>query len=501
MDQDANEWSKLIAAQDAFVARLITEKHQLGTEIEKGGPAHGSGNADLELVKEQLESLKAYTEYLEERMNQYAGSPEDYSIKIKTLEEESFNAKHRVNVLETALEGQGRAVPQHTPVVRASPATVSSHRQQQSKNSAAPIILVLIDGSSAPFADSLLSQGKTGGTQAASQVRWEVEKDLRAFNVDIDEDDEDSSPPEVVTYVFYDQDALAKVLLQSQVITNPKTLRDFALAFNSGPTNQMIDIGETSTGTKIATLLKLLVPARSVKRCYVAGVHPSTIFNLVPELEYNEYDVEKQKSALGKLTHEKIIIINHREWEGDREDLAAYCWRIAVFARFFSPNSGLGGDWGFKASGTGTYKADGAIHPVAVDPKATAAAHMKGQGSWNTSSNGGGGSSKDNEWKTAGGKKFYRKLEVDKSKDFLNQNPPFCFWHYLSINGCTSRGDCGRSHKYQLTPEELDELAAAVKTVDCKERRETGDCTWEKRKGSSCMFGHISKPKRPKQHN
>lgn len=57
-----------------------------------------------------------------------------------------------------------------------------------------PSILILIDGTSAPFADNLVSQGRTGGLQVSKQVAWEIEKDLRAFDfLNELEDDNDES--------------------------------------------------------------------------------------------------------------------------------------------------------------------------------------------------------------------------------------------------------------------------------------------------------------------
>lgn len=99
--------------------------------------------------------------------------------------------------------------------------------------------------STAPFADGLVAQGQSGGQQAAVQVRWEVEKDLRAFDVELDEQDvETNEPAEVICHVFVNKAALVNSLCKERVISSGATWDEFALAFNSASTCHLVDIGK-----------------------------------------------------------------------------------------------------------------------------------------------------------------------------------------------------------------------------------------------------------------
>lgn len=129
---------------------------------------------------------------------------------------------------------------------------------------------MLIDGSSAPFADNLVSQGRTGGEQVAKQVAWEVEKDLRAFEYYTEfEDDNDqgnfssftslilvrkltdpliyfSLGTEIIAFVFFNKAVLLQSLLKAGVFTSPATFDAFIHAFNDDPLRSMVDVGKSS---------------------------------------------------------------------------------------------------------------------------------------------------------------------------------------------------------------------------------------------------------------
>lgn len=138
------------------------------------------------------------------------------------------------------------------------PAPYGRSNGTKSSSESPAFILVLVDGGSAPFSNGLISQGKSGGQQAANQVRyerrcgggggekltsrvcrWEVEKDLRgasftlppnddrmfdfsrlaAFDVELDFEKGSSETIEVLTFVFCSKAALVSSLLKAQVIS------------------------------------------------------------------------------------------------------------------------------------------------------------------------------------------------------------------------------------------------------------------------------------------
>lgn len=102
-----------------------------------------------------------------------------------------------------------------------------------------------------------MKQGQSGGSQAAARVRWEVEKDLRAFDVTLDADDGQDEPAEVMTYVWYNKLALVASLVRQGVLASGATWDSFALAFNSSPMCSLIDIGATPVESKVAAMLKV----------------------------------------------------------------------------------------------------------------------------------------------------------------------------------------------------------------------------------------------------
>lgn len=71
---------------------------------------------------------------------------------------------------------------------------------------------------------------------------WEVEKDLREFDVDLDLDDKDEDTV-VLTHVYYNKAALVASLLKAQVIGTSAKFEDFVNAFNAQTFSNMIDIG------------------------------------------------------------------------------------------------------------------------------------------------------------------------------------------------------------------------------------------------------------------
>ncbi|KAK4699630.1 hypothetical protein P7C70_g6630, partial [Phenoliferia sp. Uapishka_3] len=367
-------------AEDEFVARLLNQKQELlqkasavATGPAAAAPVAGNDSVGEDIVR-QLDELKVYAEYIESAKSKQEG-------QIASLEAALDNEKSRCDSLEDALR---RA--------KASSGGMSAAAESFKLPSAGPpYILVLIDGSSAPFNDGLVEQGASGGFQAASQIRWEVEKDIRVHDIPIDPDDEYGEAAEVV-------------------ISSPATWESFTNAFNSGPLSHILDIGETPVETKFAALLKILSPTQTLKRIYLAGILPASLIVALPEIQHPDVNTGSQtrrRELNGTRVSDKIILINTKESTRENDALLKYQWRIVKFERFFSRIGDVEGEGDFSTGG------DDDDWSVTRD-RASEATRENGSGRSSESAKfgSGGGSGGGSDWKMMKGPKS-RKRKAD----------------------------------------------------------------------------------------
>lgn len=151
--------------------------------------------------------------------------------------------------------------------------------------------------------------------------------------------------------------------------------------------------------------------SRFVTSLISTGSSATSIIAHLPALGSNE------ESVLARRTTPKIVAVNYRESESDRAELARFGWRVTAFSRFFSPNSGLGGDWGWNLGGDdeggengddgeyGSYSTSEYGSPVIGTSPA-----ISGKGAWREPS-------KDGNWKSVSAPKSKKAiLKVDPNR-------------------------------------------------------------------------------------
>lgn len=331
-DAFADRWEKLTREQDSFVASLITRANK----VEPASTSTSTSNStsfDFSEMKEELEKNVAISADLRAQ----------HERDVNTIEHlEQTNRELNAKLGRAVQEIHRRAPP--NPVATPLP-PVTRYGPPASSNSSVPFILVLIDGSSAPFSDASISGGQSGGSEAATQVAWEVEKDMRAFDIPIESDDT-NEPPLVLTIIWYNKSALVYALSSAKVIRDMEQFDDFVYAFNRSPLSFMMDIGENQVEPKMGACINLLGPLPGCKRVYCVGVHPIALTSACPYLVPRDTHT-LQARRLSRIIP-KLVVVNHRESEADRIELMKSGWRVTVWSRFFSGNSGLGGDWGWS---------------------------------------------------------------------------------------------------------------------------------------------------------
>ncbi|GAA6048932.1 hypothetical protein JCM3770_007125 [Rhodotorula araucariae] len=251
---------------------------------------------------------------------------EQYHYINRELESTRKDLERRVEVRTADLERAKAAAPPRPAVKEA----VQTRRE--------PVILVLIDGSSAPFSEKFISRGWEGGAEAGAQVRWEVEKDLREHSIEIDEKNDVCAPqPAVLCFVWHNRKALVYNLKETRVISNDGEWDSFLAGFNSVSNNHAMDIGDARICVAMSRLISTVGDASATKRIYLAGIYLEELLDSLPDLR-PELHVEIVP---------KLVLIDHRETDDARDALLLSGWRVARFLRFFSSSRGLGGDLGW----------------------------------------------------------------------------------------------------------------------------------------------------------
>ncbi|GAA5892608.1 hypothetical protein JCM6882_005658 [Rhodosporidiobolus microsporus] len=213
-----------------------------------------------------------------------------------------------------------------------------------------PVVLVLMDASSALFDEGCIKQGASGGKDMGSRLRWQVEEDVRKSDIQLDEEDDRANAPKaaILAFVFHAKKALVGNLVKNRVISSERTWNDFIEGFTSIGNNQVMDTGSTPSSLLLAPLLLRLGPSPDVKLIYLAGVNVDHLREACPELDRHGRAVGGFYATVGP----KLVLINHRESEEELQTLREQSgWRVTQFRRYFSSVNGLGADlgWGFRA--------------------------------------------------------------------------------------------------------------------------------------------------------
>ncbi|BGP30216.1 hypothetical protein JCM10296v2_001968 [Rhodotorula toruloides] len=317
-----------------FVYRLMEEKVSLGRGIDE----------EQQVIEKLKRAMTATTTLVE-----LSGTRELQEVQIGAQEIDLANWKSTVAELKQQSEDLGRQVREEEFRVHEDLASAPQRQAKAAVRSSVtagnPFILVLIDGSAAPF----------NGRHQAGNLRWnrhgesrsrEVEKDLRDHNIELDEDDEEQVPPVIMSIVWHNRSALVYNLKKNGVLRGVRVddqWGSFLAGWTSLRNNQAIDVGEAPIDRFMANTIELYGQAPNLKRIFIAGIHLETLL----------YSCEKLKPGSGQFfvrVAPKLVLVNHRETDDEREVLKGSGWRVAVFNRFFGSKNGLGTDlgWAFR---------------------------------------------------------------------------------------------------------------------------------------------------------
>ncbi|GAA5835503.1 hypothetical protein JCM9279_004562 [Rhodotorula babjevae] len=319
---------------DALVADLITEQSSLARDIEQLEAVQPEPSSALAKVGSQEEQRQVRD--LEQEREQYHGINLELELSVHDLRSRIVARTADVEAAKAAAP-QAQLCPPGASVADEAPTWLE------------PVILVLIDGSSAPFNEQLIRRGWEGGRDVGERVRWEVEKDLREHDIELEEGHSDSAAakqPSVLCLFWHNRKALLYNFKQSKVISNDGAWDSFLAGFNSVPTNHALDHGEASTCAAMALVISTIGRSRAVKRIYLAGVNLEELHETLPDLRPN-------KATLFHVDLvPKLVLVDHRETDDARETLLTSGWRVARFLRYFSSHHGLGGDlgWAYRPS-------------------------------------------------------------------------------------------------------------------------------------------------------
>ncbi|GAA6026851.1 hypothetical protein JCM8097_005907 [Rhodosporidiobolus ruineniae] len=273
----------------------------------------------------------------------------DKDKQLDTLLYALSEAKHDVDELGERAQGihaevapeEGRLIQTQHEVERASKLVPARAAPVKTK-SGPPVVLVMVNASTAPFGLSKDQHGAEWGETFGQGLRYQVELDVREHDIQLDDPDS-SAPVAIVGLVFQNKDSLVQNLVKNEVIRLGKDWDAFQAGFQRRASNQFIDVGSAVVEEKMAGDISL--EGEHYVRIYLAGVNVNILRSYCKELQ------PSPTSAYRKLA-EKIVIVNHRETDLDRESLAESGWRVTVFRRYFASQYGLGTDqgWGFRAT-------------------------------------------------------------------------------------------------------------------------------------------------------
>uniref|UniRef100_A0A0K3CEI7 BY PROTMAP: gi/647401586/emb/CDR47928.1/ RHTO0S15e03818g2_1 [Rhodosporidium toruloides] n=1 Tax=Rhodotorula toruloides TaxID=5286 RepID=A0A0K3CEI7_RHOTO len=287
-----------------------------------------------------------------------------------------------------------------------------------------PFILVILDGTKAPFFRGAFSQGFVGGNDVAVRLRWETEKDLKDHPLHNEEGGGSRTSdlkPTVVAFVLVDPQVLLPRLQRQRLVSSADTFDAFIRGFQTFPEHNVVQTADGVVGT-LADLLLNFGHASNLKRVYLGGVGYARMCNTTPELGLSN------------------ISINCSETPDEHDELRRSGWRIVDFK--------------------GLFDVDLANSPSFGGSQGSAALTTSGRQSSGTNALISTRAERYRSFTKPGSKHVF-----DPSKRILQQGD--CVWHYVSPQGC-KQSPCDRRHKYDLTSAGLQALREEVSTVRCK---------------------------------
>ncbi|GAA5996444.1 uncharacterized protein JCM10292_007611 [Rhodotorula paludigena] len=445
LEERAAAWQGLCHAQDDFVAALLLQCAGLEEELARP-PASLEPGTSISSDRESTKAAEAEQDAI--RFEQ--------ERKLAELNDESSAYEAIISELRAEAQSRFAQVSQLSEAVSALTVT-SAKPPAPALPDTTPLAftLCLINGNAAPFADGPVSQGYSGGLDVATRLQWEIEKDIKNAMPNVDRHSQEHPlHGGLLVFFFHDEDKSVARLVQRRAVAGVSTWRDFLGGFSSSANNQVFASSKNA----------------SLKLVYLIGVRLDQLYSVCPPLSHD---------ACSTKLSRKVVLVNASERDDDDELLQTSGWRVTKFNRFFS-TSDLSFAEPDKPRSPSTSLS--AAVSTASSPIALAKKYIPGDRPVAAS---------DGEDLTA----LYASLttktskhKFDPAKRLLQQDPQICVWHYFSSTGCTMGRGCDRSHRYNLTQKGRDVLGAEVATIRCKELLHTGHCSWQREKGSRCLF-------------
>ncbi|GAA5927244.1 hypothetical protein JCM10213_005616 [Rhodosporidiobolus nylandii] len=335
VEQAARQWQDINAAADDLVATLLERNQCLREELKVLKSAPPPQRAALSISSEERARREALVKEQDERLAELTAETERVVEDIKRID------------LETAEKEKEAAEKER--LVQQLEATAPPRPLVQRRRPGQPVLLTLIDASTAPFDEGSMQSGRTGGRDMGSRLRWMIEQDIREHDIELDVEDpsQEGARSAFLTFVFVNKDALFENLKANKVLKSRVTFDDFFGGFTQFGNNHVIDIGNQSVDEHIKDILGWLAPSPDTKRIYLAGINVEGLREVYPELK-------PSPSPWYRKVGPKLVLINHRDTDEQRDELAESGWRVTVFRRYFSSQNGLGGDlgWGWRFRST-----------------------------------------------------------------------------------------------------------------------------------------------------
>ncbi|GAA5929459.1 hypothetical protein JCM3775_002346 [Rhodotorula graminis] len=438
-ERDCETWQDLITAQDDFVAALLQHRAELQHRL-------AEAQQQSSVVKEQSASARAEQERLvgiSQLEAQVAQARETYQEHLKAQEE----AEKTLTNLDAQL---AQLNLQSTQPVESPKAGVRAKADRSP-----PLVLVLINGTVAPFSDALIQKGTAGGREASSLLRGQIELDISSLSTE--------GEVKVLCFLYYDRLQVIPSLERSRVISNPSTWRHFVDGFSRVTGNFIIDVANSAPAEEhMAAVLSKVGFMSNVQQVYLAGVHP----------EHGVSDVvEQQPDATAQLGEAfldqvmpKINLVRHLPLPAMGELTDSTTELAGVF------ESSIALPLDATSRTPASLPTSRSAYPAASSSSRPAPATTYG-----------------------GSTPSVVAPSTGQKRPVINPGEPVepeCFWTYLAPQGCNAR-HCDRSHDYRLTPAEQRRLRDTVKKLyPCSELRKTGKCTYAAKHGGPCMFAH-----------
>ncbi|BGP60388.1 hypothetical protein NBRC10512v2_001696 [Rhodotorula toruloides] len=466
-EEQARRWNGLSTEQNDFVARILEDCRSLEEQVEE------------EEQRFQMTRTLGDQDPEDEMERQMRRIKEDREIQEAEEEVATYKAASPAPARESWSTHFS-----HVPAASDGSECSSSSESRIEGPQGSPFVLVLLDGTKAPFFRGALGQGFVGGKDVAVRLRWEIEKDLKEHPVH-DEEGEgghiSALKPTVVAFVLVDPQVLLPRLQRQRVVSSADTFDAFIRGFQTFPEHNVVQTADGVVGT-LADLLLNFGHASNLKRVYLGGVGYARMCNTTPELGSSNISFYVDVGP-------KMVLINCSETLEEHEELHKSGWRVVDFK--------------------GLFDVDLAKAPSFVGSQGSAASTASSLQSSGTNTLISTRAERYRSFTKPGSKHVFApsKRILQQGESFLT--PPesgvslttpetrqipksfafSCVWHYVSAEGC-KQAPCDRSHKYDLTSAGLQALREEVSTVRCKEKLRTGQCNWRKYHGTPCMFRH-----------